>query len=285
MARYVAGRARNEHAISAHLERRAALDGADFVLNMVQIGGHEATLRDFEIPARYGLRQTIGDTLGIGGIFRDAPHSRAHARAGAGDGRSLPARALAPQLHEPDGGALPARLAGHADDERRRPLPLRPVHGRGALRAGRRARERGHVPRPRASTTRHSSSASSATARISTRGSTRASPPTRNSSGASGWRSIGASVTSRPSRASTQPSTCPGSWGTTRDRPLPHSGRRVHPAQRGEPRRVRAGEGGARARRARSPLERSNEYAGADRALDGDRRAERRSTATSATPA
>ena len=37
---------------------------------MVQIGGHEATLRDFEIPARYGLRQTIGDTLGIGGIFR-----------------------------------------------------------------------------------------------------------------------------------------------------------------------------------------------------------------------
>jgi alpha-galactosidase len=36
----------------------------------VQIGGHEATLRDFEIPARYGLRQTIADTLGIGGIFR-----------------------------------------------------------------------------------------------------------------------------------------------------------------------------------------------------------------------
>jgi alpha-galactosidase len=56
--------------ISAHLDRRAALDDADFVLNMVQIGGHEATLRDFEIPARYGLRQTIADTLGIGGIFR-----------------------------------------------------------------------------------------------------------------------------------------------------------------------------------------------------------------------
>ena len=37
---------------------------------MVQIGGHEATLLDFEIPARYGLRQTIADTLGIGGIFR-----------------------------------------------------------------------------------------------------------------------------------------------------------------------------------------------------------------------
>jgi alpha-galactosidase len=56
--------------ITAHLDRGAALDGADYVLNMVQIGGHEATLRDFEIPARYGLRQTIADTLGIGGIFR-----------------------------------------------------------------------------------------------------------------------------------------------------------------------------------------------------------------------
>jgi alpha-galactosidase len=57
-------------AVSAHLDRRAALDGADYVLNMVQIGGHEATLLDFEIPARFGLRQTIADTLGIGGIFR-----------------------------------------------------------------------------------------------------------------------------------------------------------------------------------------------------------------------
>jgi alpha-galactosidase len=56
--------------ISAHLERREAIDGSDFVLNMVQIGGHEATVRDFEIPARYGLRQSIADTLGIGGIFR-----------------------------------------------------------------------------------------------------------------------------------------------------------------------------------------------------------------------
>ena len=37
---------------------------------MIQVGGHAATLIDFEIPARHGLRQTIGDTLGIGGIFR-----------------------------------------------------------------------------------------------------------------------------------------------------------------------------------------------------------------------
>jgi alpha-galactosidase len=70
MAHYVARELGARPTISAHLERRAALDGADFVLNMVQIGGHRATLLDFEIPARYGLRQTIADTLGIGGIFR-----------------------------------------------------------------------------------------------------------------------------------------------------------------------------------------------------------------------
>ena len=52
------------------LERRPALEGADFVINEIQVGGLQATLKDFEIPARYGLRQTIGDTLGVGGIFR-----------------------------------------------------------------------------------------------------------------------------------------------------------------------------------------------------------------------
>ena len=56
--------------ISSTLDRRAALEGADYVVNMVQVGGHDATLLDLELPLRYGLRQTIGDTLGIGGIFR-----------------------------------------------------------------------------------------------------------------------------------------------------------------------------------------------------------------------
>jgi alpha-galactosidase len=51
-------------------DRAAALDGADFVINAVNIGGHAATVTDFEIPARYGLRQTIADTLGVGGVFR-----------------------------------------------------------------------------------------------------------------------------------------------------------------------------------------------------------------------
>ena len=56
--------------ISAQGERRAALDGADYVINVIQVGMHEATVRDFEIPASFGLNQTIADTIGIGGIFR-----------------------------------------------------------------------------------------------------------------------------------------------------------------------------------------------------------------------
>jgi alpha-galactosidase len=52
-------------------KRKAALKGADFVVNAIQVGGYEpSTVIDFEIPKRYGLRQTIADTLGIGGIFR-----------------------------------------------------------------------------------------------------------------------------------------------------------------------------------------------------------------------
>ena len=51
--------------------RKAALRGANYVVNAIQVGGYEpCTVTDFEIPKKYGLRQTIADTLGIGGIFR-----------------------------------------------------------------------------------------------------------------------------------------------------------------------------------------------------------------------
>ena len=51
--------------------RKEALRGADFIINAIQVGGYEpCTVIDFEIPKKYGLYQTIGDTLGIGGIFR-----------------------------------------------------------------------------------------------------------------------------------------------------------------------------------------------------------------------
>lgn len=57
--------------IHATTDRRPALEGADYAINMIQVGGYKpATLIDFEIPKKYGLRQTIGDTLGIGGIMR-----------------------------------------------------------------------------------------------------------------------------------------------------------------------------------------------------------------------
>ncbi len=52
-------------------DRQRALEGADYVVCMIQVGGYRpGTVTDFEIPKRYGLRQTIGDTLGIGGIMR-----------------------------------------------------------------------------------------------------------------------------------------------------------------------------------------------------------------------
>lgn len=52
-------------------QRKDALRGADFVIDTIQVGLYDpCTILDFEIPKKYGLRQTIGDTLGIGGIFR-----------------------------------------------------------------------------------------------------------------------------------------------------------------------------------------------------------------------
>jgi alpha-galactosidase len=57
--------------VRAYPNRKEALRGAKYVINAVQIGGYEpSTVIDFEIPKRYGLRQTIADTIGIGGLFR-----------------------------------------------------------------------------------------------------------------------------------------------------------------------------------------------------------------------
>ena len=57
--------------IKATLNRREALEGADYVITMIQVAGYKpGTVIDFEIPKKYGLKQTIADTLGIGGIMR-----------------------------------------------------------------------------------------------------------------------------------------------------------------------------------------------------------------------
>ena len=71
VANLLADRAGAHPTIEATTDLRRALDGADYAINMIQVGGYRpSTVIDFEIPKRYGLRQTIGDTLGIGGIMR-----------------------------------------------------------------------------------------------------------------------------------------------------------------------------------------------------------------------
>ena len=70
MARWTAAALDADPAISAHLDRREALRGADFVINTIQVGGARATHVDFDVPASFGLRYTIADTIGVGGVFR-----------------------------------------------------------------------------------------------------------------------------------------------------------------------------------------------------------------------
>src|SRR5205807_2426692 len=69
-ARRIAQQSEAGAVVTATLDRRDALAGARYVINEVQVGGYPATRADFDIPARYGVRQTISDTIGIGGIFR-----------------------------------------------------------------------------------------------------------------------------------------------------------------------------------------------------------------------
>ncbi len=61
----------NRAEIVSYTDRKEALRGAKYVINAIQVGGYDpCTITDFDIPKKYGLRQTIADTLGIGGIFR-----------------------------------------------------------------------------------------------------------------------------------------------------------------------------------------------------------------------
>jgi len=58
--------------VVAYRDRKEALRGAKYVVNAIQVGGYDpCTITDFEVPKKYGLRQTIADTVGIGGIFRN----------------------------------------------------------------------------------------------------------------------------------------------------------------------------------------------------------------------
>ena len=70
MAHKVAERLGAHPTIKAYQDRKEALESADYAINTIQVGGYPSTQIDFDIPKRYGLQQTIADTMGIGGIFR-----------------------------------------------------------------------------------------------------------------------------------------------------------------------------------------------------------------------
>jgi alpha-galactosidase len=64
--------------IYSTLDRKKALDGADFVIVMIQVGGLDAFKIDYEVPLKYGVDQCIGDSLGAGGIFRQGNRMKTH---------------------------------------------------------------------------------------------------------------------------------------------------------------------------------------------------------------
>jgi alpha-galactosidase len=70
MAHVIAEKVGASPKIETSLDRRKALEGADYAINTIQVGGFKATLLDFDIPRKYGVQQTIADSHSIGGIFR-----------------------------------------------------------------------------------------------------------------------------------------------------------------------------------------------------------------------
>jgi alpha-galactosidase len=92
--------------IEATLDRRQSLAGADYAIAMFQVGGYRpSTVIDFEIPKKYGLRQTIADTLGIGGIMRALRTIPVLLDDDPRHGGTLPRRDL-PPVRQPDGDEL-----------------------------------------------------------------------------------------------------------------------------------------------------------------------------------
>ena len=261
MARWT-NQALGAHAtIEAHLDRRAALEGCDHVINMIQVGGHAATLIDFEIPKRHGLRQTIGDTLGIGGIFR-ALRTIPVMLGIAADMAELCPDAWLLNYTNPMAMLCWATYEASRPDAHRRPLPLRAEHHPRAGRAGRRALRGGRPTWAPASTTRPGSCASSATARTSTRCWTRRSSATPSCGAGCGSRCTGGFGV-LPDRVQRALGRVPALVPAQRrdDRAVPGAGRRVRAPQRGEPRGCTSEMRGQLAAGEPFEIERSLEYA------------------------
>ena len=118
---------RRRAAIETHLDRRAALDGADFAINTIEVGGIAATRLDFDIPERYGLRQTIGDTLGVGAVFRALRTIPVLLDIGRDMAELCPDAWLLNYTNPMAMNCLGLRRRFAAQEDRR-PLPLHPEH-------------------------------------------------------------------------------------------------------------------------------------------------------------
>ena len=104
--------------------RKDAFRDASFVVNAIQVGGYKpSTVIDFEIPKKYGVRQTIADTLANRRYFPCAPYNTGDGRNRAGYGRGLP-RCVVLELHEPNGDVVRLYAAVH-QGKNRRTLPQR----------------------------------------------------------------------------------------------------------------------------------------------------------------
>ena len=127
MARWTSDQLGAAAKVEEHVDRRRALDGADFVVNMVQIGMHEATLLDFEIPKKYGLKQTIADSMGIGGIFRGL-RTIPFVLDLAAEMRELCPSALLLNYTNPMSILMEALYTASPVDKERRTVSQRPLH-------------------------------------------------------------------------------------------------------------------------------------------------------------
>ena len=185
--------------VESHLDRDAALQGSDAIVVTVMVGGLEATRADLAIPLQAGLRQTIGDTLGVGGIFRGLRTAGFYAQLAADVRRLCPAAWILnytnPMAINID---LMSRLAPSSTSSACATPCTGPSTPSAASSTCRWPRWSSRRP---ASTTSRGSSASSATARTSTRSWTSASPPTRSCAVACGSTCTAGSGTSRRSRS------------------------------------------------------------------------------------
>jgi alpha-galactosidase len=123
--------------ITSTLDRRTALDGADYVINVVQVGMYAATRLDFDLPARHGLRQTVADTIGVGGIFRGLRTFPVLAGLAA-DMREVCPDAWLLNYTNPDGHERDVSFADRTRAQGARPVPLGLLDRPWAVQRGRR---------------------------------------------------------------------------------------------------------------------------------------------------